>query len=96
MEGIVTRPDENSGYHWIKRQDGFTLKKKTSMESERIKASCKENLGPFFQKLIDLEKQNNYRPELMVFFVIIIILFRISLILMKHHVVLKNTRNLVL
>jgi hypothetical protein len=57
-----------SEYHWIKKNPDLHLRKITTMETERIKASTKENISSFFKKYKDLNRDNNYRFELKVIF----------------------------
>jgi hypothetical protein len=66
-EDKIKTPTPSALYHWIRKQKNLCLKKITSMDKERIRASTKEVLNPFFDLYEKNYEKYKYRRELIVY-----------------------------
>jgi hypothetical protein len=61
-------PSASYLYQWIEKQKCVCLRKVTSMDIPRIRASTKESINPFFDKYEENLRKFQYRQELIVLF----------------------------
>jgi hypothetical protein len=60
-------PSPSTLYHWIQSHKTLQLKKVTNMDADRIRATNKEHIDPFFDLLEKLQADRKYRGELKVY-----------------------------
>jgi hypothetical protein len=66
IENEINLPKQRAGYKWVKEHKQLKLRKVSTMDINRIRASTQETLSPFFDICEEDFEKYGYRRELVV------------------------------